>query len=1071
MASWTKRGGIAALALVPLLGLVASPVEAGNDGSVPVAAVGVIGADLTDASGPVDVVLRLSQPSLAEAVAPNATQSGGLPDQAAQQAIIQTIDAQQRQVLAAATDLGATELGAVSRSLNAVVVHADASAVAALAAIPGVASVTREPSYDISWPRDTPVASGSLAQAIRYFDLDKAADEGLDGTGVTAAVIDSGIDFTHFNLGGPGTTAAYAACYGTPPDPGVPEAGQPRNLAPTGDCASLFGPSAPKVIGGYDFVGESWPNGAVAPDPNPIDYQGHGTHVADILAGRSADGTHKGLASGVKLYAYKACSAVSTGCNGTAVLQAIDRALDPNQDGNMDDAVDIINMSLGSFYGQPESADTQAVSNAVRVGVVVAVAAGNDGDRPWIVGQPSISPGALAVAETAVPDAALQPIQILTPEISSLPDNTVKYALPQTWAPVPTAPITGVLTVPTGPVGPSGAPASQGCDASNYANFDPTVPRLALLDRGTCDATLKVSNAAEAGALAAVLVNDRGGVPPTLNPGQGAPAIPTVFITQDKGELLKTTATVQPVEAQMDPAQRVSLTNTMEISSSRGPSQMGGAVKPDLGAPGAWTSAVAGTGNIERPFSGTSGATPVVAAAAAIVRQAFPADDPAAVKRRLVSSADINTLTVDIEGNVSSTPVTRIGGGEVRPYDAIGSGTQVGDPDNGDGNLSVGVQSATGKKYVMKKLTLTNSSSQSETYVVEPTFRKQADADSHAITVMAPESVTVPAGATVSVPVVFAINADRLAAWPFYDAAQNLALAGAAGNNSNVLNQAEVDGHLIVRDSGGSEVATLGWQTLPKRASATVARTTAVQLGPDGTGSLALRNLGVADGVVDSFVLTGSSDRLPTPVSGTPGSPGSNEAVIDLANVGVRDAGDAIQFAVTQQTKRPTPEVPALIQIEVDADGDGTYEHLAYNDDYTSFKPVDGRSMVWAGPRGAAVRYGPVDADLDSANMILTVPRAALGLTPGQTFSFRVLAFDRYFTGHLEDSINDMKYTVGSPRFHVAGGDTFSVPAHAASAAATVGGDAAAGPSTAAGLLLLYRVNGGSESAVVTVSG
>ena len=114
----------------------------------------------------------------------------------------------------------------------------------------------------------------------------------------------------------------------------------------------------------------------------------------------------------------------------------------------MSDAVDIINMSLGSFYGQPESADTLAVSNAVRVGVVVAVAAGNDGDRPWIVGQPSIAPAALAVAETALPDAALQPIQVLSPTIAGLPDNTVKYALPQTWAPVPTAPVSGVAHRP-----------------------------------------------------------------------------------------------------------------------------------------------------------------------------------------------------------------------------------------------------------------------------------------------------------------------------------------------------------------------------------------------------------------------------------------------------------------------------------------------------------------------------------------------------------------------------------------------------------------------------------------------
>ena len=86
------------------------------------------------------------------------------------------------------------------------------------------------------------------------------------------------------------------------------------------------------------------------------------------------------------------------------------------------------------------------------------------------------------------------------------------------------------------------------------------------------------------------------------------------------------------------------------------------------------------------------------------------------------------------------------------------------------------------------------------------------------------------------------------------------------------------------------------------------------------------------------------------------------------------------------------------------------------------------------------------------------------------TSQFRVLAFDRYFTGHLEDSVNDMKYTVGSPRYGVAGGPTFTVPAHATSTPVTVTSDPNAGPSTAAGLLLLYRVNGGSESSVVGVN-
>src|SRR5439155_22131899 len=113
-----------------------------------------------------------------------------------------------------------------------------------------------------------------------------------------------------------------------------------------------------------------------------------------------------------------------------------------------------------------------------------------------------------------------------------------------------------------------------------------------------------------------------------------------------KGDLLKGAVAAGPVEVRIDPAQRIPLENTMEISSSRGPSQIGATVKPALGAPGAWTSAVAGTGTGERPFSGTSGATPVVAAAAVLLRQAYPAEDAAAIKRRLVSSADTGTQTV-----------------------------------------------------------------------------------------------------------------------------------------------------------------------------------------------------------------------------------------------------------------------------------------------------------------------------------------------------------------------------------------------------------------------------------------
>jgi len=71
-----------------------------------------------------------------------------------------------------------------------------------------------------------------------------------------------------------------------------------------------------------------WPDGPLAPDDDPIDIDGHGTHCADIIGGRL------GVAPGVSIYAVKVCSAISTSCSGIALLQGMEYSVDPNGDGD-----------------------------------------------------------------------------------------------------------------------------------------------------------------------------------------------------------------------------------------------------------------------------------------------------------------------------------------------------------------------------------------------------------------------------------------------------------------------------------------------------------------------------------------------------------------------------------------------------------------------------------------------------------------------------------------------------------------------------------------------------------------
>ena len=816
-----------------------------------------IDPDLLRARGQVDVWVKLSDPSLAEANGNNSKTRGGALTLAQRRAYLQALDRRHDEVSSFAARLGGQELGRVSRAHNAVALQIDAARVPDLANLPGVIAVRPVRNYELALSETVPYIGAAAAQAA-----------GKDGSGARVAVLDSGIDYTHRNLGGPGTTAAYATAVATFPN-------------------SYF-PST-KVVGGFDFVGSLWTGAAGSPprteDPNPIDDGpggGHGTHVSDIIAGKSADGSHVGVAPGAQLYALKVCSSVSTSCNGVALLKAVDFALDPNQDGSMTDAVDVMNLSLGSNYGMQEDDLTEALNQAVSFGVVVVAAAGNAGNRPYIVSSPSVGPPVISVAQTQVPSAKSYPLVINSPAAIA---GTYRNTETVEWSPVDHT-VTGDVAF-----------VGRGCPAGSISATNPDDPyladpagKIALIDRGACAVSWKIDRAVAAGATAVVIGLVAAGDPVSFSYGGGTHFAPTLIITQADANLIKAQLALPVVvNATISPDNAIPLVGSIVSSSARGPSVSFNSIKPEIGAPGASVSAQYGTGTGETAFGGTSGATPMVAGSAAILVGAIPGIEPMEVKARLMNTAETQIFNNPALSPGYLAPITRIGAGEVRVDKALSATAAAWVEDADSAALSFGYHAVSGTAVFERNVHVQNTGSRSKTFDVDASFRYAWKAASGAVEVRAPRTVRVAAGRSQEFKVMIIVHPEKLPAWNIN--------GGSRGGNGALLDGLEMDGYLTL--TAGGETLSLPWQVLPHKAAALMA----------GDRARAGRfvnvvNVGVAPGVVEAFSLTGTSPRIPS--SQLPG-PGSNAAVIDLRRGWGPSRGPRHHPVRDQHLQRPGP--------------------------------------------------------------------------------------------------------------------------------------------------------------------
>lgn len=961
--------------------------------------------ELVGATGPRQVVVRLSGESAAEAAAARASAQVQA-DVAAAAAV------QQDALLSAVTGLDASAkvLARLTKVLNAVVLEVDGAALPALAALPGVVSINPVRDYELD-----------LSETVPYIGATPAVQAaGFRGKDVKVAVLDSGIDYTHVAFGGPGTAAAYTAAYGT-------STADPRNTTLDG----LF-PTA-RVVGGYDFVGEVWPNGPLAPDPDPIDCGaagltppntcagGHGTHVADIIGGA------QGVAPEVDLYAVKVCSSVSSACSGVALLQGMEFAVDPNGDSDLSDHVHIVNMSLGASYGQAYDDDlSAAVDAATSVGVLTVASAGNSADRPYITGTPSATYTALAVAQTTVPSDKVFTIVVNNPP-SGFGDPVIGM-IAQPWAAPLTSAITATVFYDT-----TNASTRRGC--TNAAGASPWVGtplagRIALIDRGVCAVSMKVSNAAAAGAVAAIVANNvAGNVPPIFSFGGGTPNIPGFTVTQAAGLRLRTISGSATATGTIDPASAINIVGSMVASSSRGPSmgQMfygnqimyGQLIKPEIGAPGASISAVAGSGTGTEPFGGTSGSAPMISGAAALLMNATNWQlGPTELKSRLMNTAERNILNgAAIFGSGFPAPITRIGGGEVRVDRAIAAKAAAWEFNNRGAALSFGFVDAFQKTTTLRRtVVVRNYGDHPITYAITPTFRYADDAANGAVSASAPASIRVPARSQRSFRITLTIDGEKLRAWALN--------SGPQGGNGDLLTVFEYDGYLLLTDAGNpANNLSLPWQVLP-RISNDVRGPSSVRLDHAGAGSINLRNQGVAPATVEVFSLIGTGPDIAA------GGRGEQNPPIPLRAVGVRTfAGTGLcpantpilQFALTTHSRQTHANYPAEFDIYFDTNRDGVVDYIGFTSEVGAFAS-SGQNAFFVGPATGPTftAFFFTDHILNSGNTVVTLCGSQIGLTgPTDTrlMDIDVYAFDNYFTGFLKSSVEDMTIAAFGERY------------------------------------------------------
>jgi subtilisin family serine protease len=914
----------------------------------------------------------------------------------------------------------------VQTAYNGIAARIDAGILPQLRGNADVKAVHRLPVHTIDNSSSAPFIKAASAWA---------ATSGNSGQGVKIAIIDTGVDYTHANFGGPGTVAAYN--------------GNNRNIIEPGTF-----PTA-KVVGGRDFAGDAYTGANTpVPDPDPLDCNGHGSHVAGTAGGLgvNADGTiflgpydnttvfssfliGPGVAPRADIYALKIF-----GCTGSTTLttQAINFAVDPNGDGDPSDHVDVINMSLGGNFGTATDASAAASSNASLAGVIVVAAAGNAGDTHYIVSSPATSTRAIAVGN--IVDWGIQGAVLPVNSPAAIAGN--KAALPAAFNPLvaSTTNVTGnvkladdgsTAIIPGSPAGTVGT-TTDACQPFPAGFF---TGQLALVDRGGgCGFTVKVKNAQDAGATGVIVANNvagtisMGGVDPTIT-------IQSLSITQADGNAIKA-----QLAGGVNATIRITTSaDLVSASTSRGARRNDTGAKPDISAPGTTIiSTGMGTGNQPLTNSGTSMATPHISGAMALLRQLHPDWSVAELKALVMNTANHDLFT-GIDGTGTKFGVARIGAGRADLKDA--SEAEViafADDDTGGVGVSFGNPEVLGTATDTRTVRVENKGTVDATYNVG--YAGLNDVPGVDYSFPDGPTVTVPAGGSTTFRI--QLNANAAAMKHPRDATMTSVQPAVTGNVRYYMS--EESGYITLTPPGGTSLR-LPVISAPRPASnMSTTHNYVLFTAPTGSTNIGLTGQDVNTGttfpldersLVSAFELQATSPAIP----GLP----SQASDADLKAVGVtsdfKATGNSvtgntkIYFAIVTQGAWSTP-TDVTFNIFIDRDRNGTDDIQIIN---TATADANGNlfDVFVSGRRLAPFTssfaldsfLNNINANLDTVvyntnMMIIPVNASAIGLTTANAkFNYRILTQSRGFGGVI-DTLTTRTYDAANPGFDLTGG-------------------------------------------------